>query len=214
MSHNAVSHFVSSNNMDVHISRLWSLEDQSVGPTEVGWSTADRDVINFWNYKLCVKDGHYQLPVPRKKDVLDHNCDVASSRLRSLKATLTKPGKLDDYDCAVQMLLQRDHAEVMPEDACVNPKTWFLPHRYVMKKNGWMPLVFDFASRYRCYCLNYTVCQGPNLISKLSHILLHWRLHSYAVTTYIENMYNQVLIPVEDRDVLRFLWGIQLYKNT
>ena len=45
--HNAVSHFMSSNNIDVQISRSWSLEDQSVGPTEVGWSTEDRDVITF-----------------------------------------------------------------------------------------------------------------------------------------------------------------------
>ena len=212
-SHNAVSHFVSSNNIDVQISRLWNLEEQSVGPTEVGWSTEDRDVINFWNDNLCVKDGHYQLPVPWKKDVLDNNYDVASSCLRSLKATLTKSGKLDDYDCAVQMLLQKDHAEVIPEDACVNPRTWFLPHRYVMKKNGLMRLVFDCASRYRGYCLNDTVCHGPNLISKLSHILLRFRLHSYAVTADIENTYNQVLIPVEDRDALRFLWGVHNVKQ-
>ena len=61
-----------------------------------------------------------------------------------------------------------------------------------MKKNGLMRLVFDWASRYRGYCLNYTVCQGPNLIIKQSHILLRFRLHSYAVTADIENMYNQV----------------------
>ena len=54
--------------------------------------------------------------------MLDNNYDVASSRLRSLKVTLTKSGKLDDYDCAVQKLLQKDHAEVIPEDACVNPQ--------------------------------------------------------------------------------------------
>ena len=64
--------------------------------------------------------------------MLDNNYNVASSRLRSLKSSLTKFGKLEDYDCAVQMLLQKGHAEVMPEGACVNPRTWFLPHRYVM----------------------------------------------------------------------------------
>ena len=98
--------------------------------------------------------------------MLDNNYDVASSRLRSLKATLTKSGKLDDYDCAVQMLLQEDHAKVIPEDANVIPRTWFLPHRYVMKKNGLMRLVFDCANRYRGYCLNDTVYQGPKLILK------------------------------------------------
>ena len=145
--------------------------------------------------------------------MLDNNYDVAYSRLRSLKATLTNSGKLNDYDCAVQMLLQKDHAEVIPDDACVNPRTWFLPHRYVMKKNGLMRLVFDCASRYRGYCLNDTVCQGPNLISKLSHILLRFRVHSYAATADIENMYNKVSIPVEDRDALRFLWGIHNVKQ-
>ena len=75
-----------------------------------------------------------------------------------------------------------------------------------MKKNGLMRLVFYCASRYRGYCLNDTVCQGPNLISKLSHILLRFRLHRYAVTADITNMYNQVFILVENRDALRFLW--------
>ena len=172
-----------------------------------------RDVINFRSDNLCVKDGHYQLPVPWKKVVLDTNYDVASSRLRSLKATWTKSGKLDDYDCAVQMLLQKNHAEVIPEDACVNPRTWFLLHRHVMKKNGLLRLVFDCASRYRGYCLNDTVYQGPNLLSKLSHMFLRFRLHSYAVTADIENMYNQVLILVEDRDALRFFWGIHNVKQ-
>ena len=40
-SHNAVPHFVLSNNMDVQISRLWRLK--------VGWSTEDKYVVNFWN---------------------------------------------------------------------------------------------------------------------------------------------------------------------
>ena len=38
-------------------------------------------------------------------------------------------------------------------------------------------------------------------------------MHSYVVTADIENMYNQVLIPVEDRDALRFIWGIHNVKQ-
>ena len=77
-----------------------------------------------------------------------------------------------------------------------------------------MRLVFKCASRYRTgYCPKDTVCQGPNLISKLSHIHLRFRVHSYAVTANIENMYNQVLIPLEDGDALRYLWGIHHVKQ-
>ena len=83
-----------------------------------------------------------------------------------------------------------------------------LPHRHVMKKNGPIRPVFDCASRYRGYCLNDTVRQVPTLISTLSLILLRFCLHSYAVTADIDNMYSQVLDPMEDLDAVRFLWGI------
>ena len=83
-------------------------------------------------------------------------------------------------------MMQTNHAEVIPGMPVSTPRR-VLPHRYVMKKNGFIRLVFDCASRYRGYCLNDTVWQGPNLISKLSLILLRFRLHCYTVTTDIEN---------------------------
>ena len=33
-----------------------------------------------------------------------------------------------------------------------------------------------------------------------------FRQHSYALTADVEAMYNQVQIPVDDRNMLRFLW--------
>ena len=48
--------------------------------------------------------------------------------------------------------------------------------------------------------------QGPDLVNKLFHVLLRFRLHSYAIQADIESMYHQVRIPVSDRDALRFLW--------
>ena len=78
-------------------------------------------------YVLKMDTINCQYPGRRMSQTTINNYDVASSRLRSLNATLTKSGKLDDYDSAVQMLLQKDHADVIPKDACVNPRTWFYP---------------------------------------------------------------------------------------
>ena len=41
---------------------------------------------------------------------------------------------------------------------------------------------------------------------KLSSVLLRFRLHKYAVIADSEAMFNQVIVPREDRDVMRFLW--------
>ena len=82
----------------------------------------------------------------------------------------------------------------------------YLPHHCVPKKNNKIRLVFDCASRYEGSSLNDRCHQGPDLTNTLSSILLRFREHPYAVSGDIEAMYNQVLVPYEDRDVLRFLW--------
>ena len=54
--------------------------------------------------------------------------------------------------------------------------------------------------------LNDRCLQGPDLVNKLIHVLLRFRLHQYAIQADVEAMYNQIRIPPCDRDALRFLW--------
>ena len=44
------------------------------------------------------------------------------------------------------------------------------------------------------------------MVNKLIHVLLRFREHKYAFQADIEAMYNQVRLPIHDRDALRFLW--------
>ena len=51
-----------------------------------------------------------------------------------------------------------------------------------------------------------TVLQGLDLTNSLLGILLRFRQYPGRVSANIEAIFHQVVIPMEDRDVLRYLW--------
>ena len=130
------------------------------------------------------------------------------ARLKSLRASLVKNELLDRYDDEIAKLLAKGFAEKVPDDVVKINEAWYLPHRAVVsdKKPGKVRVVFDCSSRYKGESLNDRVLQGPDLNNKLQHVLLRFRRHQFAVMADVEAMYNQVRVPVEDRDYLRFLW--------
>ena len=67
-------------------------------------------------------------------------------------------------------------------------------------------MFFYCSSKYQGKSLNDRCLQGPDLLNRLLHILLRFRQHRYAIQADVEAMYNQVRIPDEDKDALRFLW--------
>ncbi|XP_077869104.1 uncharacterized protein LOC144360065 [Saccoglossus kowalevskii] len=54
--------------------------------------------------------------------------------------------------------------------------------------------------------LNDCINQGLELTNKLIGVLLRFRQGPIAINADIEGMFNQVKVPVHERDVLRFLW--------
>ena len=50
------------------------------------------------------------------------------------------------------------------------------------------------------------VTKDPTLLINYRQSFWWFREHPFTVPGDIEAMYNQVLVPYEDRDVLRFLW--------
>ena len=79
-------------------------------------------------------------------------------------------------------------------------------------------VVFDCASKFKGKSLNDRCLQGPDLVNKLLSVLLRFCQHNIAIQADIEAMYNQVRIPLRDRDALQFLWYIdgklQYYRMT
>ena len=60
--------------------------------------------------------------------------------------------------------------------------------------------------KFKGKSLNDRCYQGPNMLSRADSVLTQFRLHRYAFEGDIKAMYFQVIIPVDQRDMLRFLW--------
>ena len=207
-----ISHFVclpNSNSANDDISRLWRLENDGLDH-ELSWSQHDKAVMELWEQECRQVDGHYELPIPWKNNApLPNNFVVAKSRLDSTIKKLKRENLLDRYTTEIEKMIACGYAESVPSDAiCTSERTWYLPHHAVLseKKPDKVRIVFDCASKFHGKSLNDRCMQGPDLVNKLLHVLLRFRLHSYAIQADIESMYHQVRIPVSDRDALRFLW--------
>ena len=83
-----------------------------------------------------------------------------------------------------------------------------LPHHPVFhpKKPEKTHVVFDCSAKYRDTSLNGQLSQGPNLTNSLVGVLTRFRKGPVALMVDIESMFLQVRVPLEDANVLRFLW--------
>ena len=193
-----------------NVHKLWNMENE--GLEGLGHSREDQDVLRLWDTN-CKKDGlHYELPIPWKDPEVSfpNNYIVAKSSMDSLVKKLKRDNLFDRYEQEIDKLLDKEYAENVPQDAlhCNSGKIWYLPHHSVItaKKPGKLRVVYDCASKFKGMSLNDRCMQGPDLVNKLLFVLLRFRLHAFAIQADIEAMYNQVRVPVHDRDALRFLW--------
>ena len=78
-------------------------------------TTLHAKVVDLWDRETQFIDGHYQIPIPWKDDVvIPNNIAVARSRLFSLKASLDKRGLTERYNNEIIKLLDSGYAELVP----------------------------------------------------------------------------------------------------
>ena len=65
---------------------------------------------------------------------------------------------------------------------------------------------FDCAVRFQGASLNERILQGPDLTNTLIRVLSRFKQESTAVMPDVEQMFYQILVPVEDCNFLRYLW--------
>ena len=110
---------------------------------------------------------------------------------------------IDDY-------IQKGHARKVPVHE-MNPKAkpvWYLPHHPVFnaQKPGKVRVVFDCSARYKGTSLNDQLLSGPDLTNSLVGVLLRFHQEYIALMSDVKQMFHQVAVAAEDRDVFRFLW--------
>lgn len=86
----------------------------------------------------------------------------------------------------------------------------YLPHHGVLRESSIttkLRVVFNGSwTLLAGESLNKHLLTGQNLLSLLTDILLHWRMHRFVMASDIEKMYRQILVHPDDRDLQRILW--------
>ena len=187
--------------------KFWELAGTALGELR-GPSQEDLRALSLMEDSIQRGDGHYMVSIPfRDNPGLENNRSMAECRLRGLERRLMKNPELKGaYQEGIQKLLDKGHAEVVTEVQDPPGRTWYLPHHPVLSSNKKARIVFDCAAESNGTSLNKEVLQGPDLNNTLLGVLLRFRQHPVAITADIEAMFHQVRVPVQQRDVLRFLW--------
>ena len=107
-------------------------------------------------------------------------------------------------------LLEKGYAQEVPDDQIGKPG-WYLPHHPVIhpQKANNVRVVFDCAVMFQGTSLNKQILQWPDLTNSLIGVLSRFRKETIAVMADVEQMFYQVLAPVEDCNYLRYLWWPQ-----
>ena len=178
-----------------------------------GMSIKDQEALKIMENSVCVVGGHYEVGMLWKSDTpwLPNNKQTAEARLQSLKSKLKRDENFHrKYREFMANLTQKGYARKMTEEEAVrrSQRTWYLPHHCVFhpQKQGKIRVVFDAASLHDGVSLNNQLLQVPDLTNNLLGILLRFREYPIALVTDTEGMFNQVKVPPEDSDALRFLW--------
>ncbi|XP_066929687.1 uncharacterized protein [Clytia hemisphaerica] len=132
----------------------------------------------------------------------------AVKRARSLKHKLQKDKRIyNDYCTFMNKLFDKSYAKKVTSES-IEGKTWYLPHHgvYHPKKPEKIRVVFDCSATYGGVSLNSMFLQGPDLTNKIAGVLSRFREEQIALVADIESMFHQVRVPVEQQDMLRFIW--------
>ena len=112
-------------------------------------------------------------------------------------------------------MISSGYAEEVPHADPPSDRSWYLPHHHVYSpaKPAKVRVVFDCSARSRGSSLNDRAYQGPKLTTLINVVLL-CIIYSCVISGDVQVMYNQVKVPVGDRDMMRFLWNGRAYRKT
>ena len=155
---------------------------------------------------------HYEIALPLKEDEvrMPNNRPQAEQRAAHLQRRFRRqPEFQKEYTSYMESMLNKGYMEEVPDKEAKRDdgRLWYLPHHGVIhpQKNK-IRVVYDCTANYRGASLNKQLLQGPDLTNSLLGVLTRFRQDKVALMSDIEGMFSQVLVPKEDRDLLRLLW--------
>ena len=176
-------------------------------------SVEDQEALKRMENSVQIVDGHYEIGMLWKSVTpwLPNNKQMAEARLQALKRNLQRDETFHrKYREFMDKLIERGYARKLTEEEAArrSRRTWYLPHHGLFhpQNKDKIRVVFDAAAMQDGVSLNNQLHQGPDLTNSLLGVLLRFRQYPIALVADLEGMFNQVKVPPEDSDALRFLW--------
>ena len=142
---------------------------------------------------------------------MPNNKEQAIKRANWQKKKMLRDAKYHtDYTTFVNDVITKGYAQKVPnESGAARPdKVWYLPHHgtYHPKKPDRIRAVFDCSASFNGVSLSDQLLQGPDLTNSLAGVLIRFCEDPVAFLGDVEAMFDQVSVPPEQCDFLRFLW--------
>ncbi|XP_053373003.1 uncharacterized protein LOC128546473 [Mercenaria mercenaria] len=190
------------------LERFWRLESLGISENEENKSTTTyqedylRDSISYSN-------GHYSAKLPWKDDheTLPTNYDITRKRTENVIKRLGQdPQILQKYGDIIKDQETRGFIEKVDETIVPQHQIHYIPHHGVKKDSVTTPIRIVYDCSCRQPSLNDCLKSTPLELNGITHNLMRFRLHKYAVSSDIEKAFLQIQLAEEDRDVTRFIW--------
>ncbi|XP_057366727.1 uncharacterized protein LOC130687571 [Daphnia carinata] len=201
-------------NLSELVERFWRLESKdSVQPPTL-LSAEDRRGEEILKRTSRYIRNHHQIGLMWKVDnpELPDNRSMALSRLFQIERRFKRdPSYAKRYNDVIQEYINLGHARLLSTEEAKRrtPKTNYMPHHGVQSSTSSTTktrVVFDGSAECEGTSLNKNLLRGPNYLLNLLGIILRFRKHQIPISSDIEKMYHQVLVPDEDQDAFRFLY--------
>ncbi|XP_053685942.1 uncharacterized protein LOC128735485 [Sabethes cyaneus] len=141
-----------------------------------------------------------------------NNFSMALRRLKQLENKLQKDPQLYENVCSqIEQYVEKGYAHLATCDELNNTapgKYWYLPLNVVLnpKKPSKIRLVWDAAASVKGVSLNSQLLAGPDMLVSLVSVIVGFRQYRIAFGGDLREMYHQVKIRAEDKQVQRFLF--------
>lgn len=207
--HNNTISFIS---IHEQLQQFWHIEEctklQSTYSPEQ--SECEKHFVN--NFKRD-REGRFILKLPTKPSIaqLGESRDVAIRRFLHLERRLQRD---DNYRAAYVTFMEdyarQRHMEIIPASETSQGNVYYIPHHAVIKPSSSttkLRVVFDASCKSSSgLSLNDVIMVGPTVQDDVFSILTRFRLHKYAMTADIQQMYRQIRIEDEDTNLQRIIW--------
>ena len=190
----------------------------SADDNKLAMSASDEKVVNEYKDSVTlveVSNGekHLQFPLPWAHDpaTMPNDYTQAKRALLNLRRRLVDQPELRLQYCKkIENAITEGHLIRISDDELARDlqdttkQQNYIPHFNTSQAK--VCVVYDAAREYHSVSLNKLLNRGPVLMQSLRSILIRFGERQYGIAGDIANMFFQIRIAPEDRDMIRILW--------